>query len=403
MHILLIHQAFAALNEPGGTRHHEFARFLVEQGHKISIITSPVSYLTGKDTSSPKIETESDGRLSIYRAYTYSALHKSFLHRLYSFFTFMVSSFFTALKIKNVNLVWGTSPPIFQSFTAWLISKLKKTPLLLEIRDLWPAFAVAVGVLNNKVLIKMSLWLERFLYRRADRIIVNSPGYVEHIQAKGGENITLIPNGSNSASFIPVDVDQIRKDLGWEDQFILVYAGAHGMSNDLSVVLQAAKLFENHTAIKMVFIGDGKEKGSLIAEAKSLCLTNVTFIDPVPKNVISSYLLASNVCVAILKPIDLYKTTYPNKVFDYMAAGKPIILAIDGVIRNVVESAGCGIFCEPGSPQAFADAVLEMYKNRNKLKKLGKNGKIYLERNFDRITIAKNLTELIEKMVKSNA
>jgi glycosyltransferase involved in cell wall biosynthesis len=402
MHILLIHQAFASLNEPGGTRHHEFARFLAKQGHQVSIIASPVSYLTGKDTQSQQVEIEMEGKISIYRAYTYPALHKSFIHRLFSYFSFMISSFFITVKIKNVDIIWGTSPPIFQSFTAWLVSKLKRVPFLLEIRDLWPAFAIAVGVLKNKVLISLSLWLERFLYHHADRIIVNSPGYIEHVQLKGGQNVTLIPNGSDTTAFTPANTFQIRKELGWTDKFVLLYAGAHGMSNDLPVVLQAAKLIEKHDDIKIAFIGDGKEKSNLITLAESLRLSNVEFLNPVPKNKIAEYLQASDICIAILKPIELYKTTYPNKVFDYMAAGKPIILAIDGVIREVVESADCGIFCKPGNPDAIANAVLEMHSNRNGLAKIGKRGKLYLEQNFNRMMIAKDFTDMIEEIAGSN-
>ena len=402
MHILLIHQAFAALNEPGGTRHHEFARFLADRGHQISIIASPVSYLTGKITQNQQVEIEMEGMISIYRAYTYPALHKSFVHRLLSYFSFMISSFFISMKIKKVDIVWGTSPPIFQSFTAWLVSKLKRVPYLLEIRDLWPAFAIAVGVLKNKVLINLSLWLELFLYHRADRIMVNSPGYMEHVQLKGGQNVTLIPNGSDTTAFTPTKTIQIRNELGWKDKFILLYAGAHGMSNDLPVVLQTAKLIEINNDIKIVFIGDGKEKNNLITLAESLRLSNVEFLNPVSKNKITEYLQASDVCIAILKPIELYKTTYPNKVFDYMAAGKPIILAIDGVIREVIESADCGIFCEPGNPHAIAKAVLEMYSHRNGLVKIGKRGKAYLEQNFDRMIIAKDFIDMIEKMVGAN-
>jgi len=402
MHILLIHQAFAALNEPGGTRHHEFARFLAERGHQVSIIASPVSYLTGKNTKNKKIETEMDGKISIYRAYTYPALHKSFAHRLYSYFSFMISSFFISMKIKNIDIVWGTSPPIFQSFTAWLVSKLKRVPFLLEIRDLWPAFAIAVGVLKSKILISLSLWLEGFLYHHADQIIVNSPGYLEHVQSKGGENITLIPNGSDAAAYPPVNTIKIRKELWWTDKFILLYAGAHGMSNDLPAILQAAKIIESNESIKIIFIGGGKEKSNLIALAKSLKLSNVEFLNPVPKNKIFEYLQSSDACIAILKPIELYKTTYPNKVFDYMAAGKPIILAIDGVIREVVESANCGLFCEPGNPHAIANDILEMYNNRKELEKIGKLGKLYLEKNFNRIMIAGDFADMIEEMAGSN-
>jgi hypothetical protein len=188
MHILLIHQAFAALDEPGGTRHHELARFLATRGHRVTVIASPVSYLTGAPASAsaaPMDEAGSQGKVNILRAYTYRALHKSFVHRFFAFVSFMVSSFFLGLRVKNVDLVWGTSPPIFQGLTAWALARLKGTKLLFEVRDLWPEFAVAVGVLKNRVLIRMAVWLERFLYRGADQVIVNSPGYVDHVQSGG--------------------------------------------------------------------------------------------------------------------------------------------------------------------------------------------------------------------------
>src|SRR5512135_3345374 len=195
MHILLIHQAFAALDEPGGTRHHELARYLAGRGHRVTIIASPVSYLTGTNLQPPPFSGKKDGEtengIRVIRSYTYQALHKSFVHRAFSFISFMVSSFFAGLKVKQVDLVWGTSPPIFQGVTAWLLARLKGVPFLFEVRDLWPTFAIAVGVLRNPLLIRMSLWLERFLYRRADLVVVNSPGYIAHVSGRGAKRTVL--------------------------------------------------------------------------------------------------------------------------------------------------------------------------------------------------------------------
>ncbi len=193
MHILLIHQAFTALDEPGGTRHHELALSLVEQGHHVTVITSPVSYLSGtRRRKSHWVEKEQgDAGITILRTYTYPALHRSFVHRMLSFVTFMLSSFWAGLSVHEVDLVWGTSPPIFQGVTAWGLARLKRAPFLFEVRDLWPAFAIAIGVLHNPQLIGASLWLESFLYRQADRVVVNSPGYIEHVKAHGAKRVEL--------------------------------------------------------------------------------------------------------------------------------------------------------------------------------------------------------------------
>lgn len=401
MHILLIHQAFAALDEPGGTRHHELARYLADQNHRVSIIASPVSYLTGDDLSNSPITEDKNGSIRIFRTCTYPALHKSFFHRLISFFSFMFSSFFKSLSVNNIDLVWGTTPPIFQSFTAWLVSRIKGVPFMLEVRDLWPEFAIAVGVLDNPLLIRLSYWLESFLYRHADKIIVNSPGFVEHVAHKGGKNIEIIPNGADVDLFGVLEEQQARKVLGWDEKFTALYAGAHGMSNDLEVVLESAKGLSSHPDIQFIFVGDGKEKINLSEKAEIMGLTNVHFLPPVSKNQIGQILSAANACIAILKPIEMYKTTYPNKVFDYMAAGKPVILAIDGVIREVIEKAGCGIFCEPGDPHAIVDAVNYLYNNQSRSRQMGLNGRKYLEEHFDREQIAGKLAGLMEEMVKN--
>src|SRR5512140_2461414 len=164
MHILIIHQAFASLNEPGGTRHYEFARLLAARGHRVTVIASPVSYITGAASASEQSQQEG---IEILRAPVYSAHHKSFFHRVVAFFSFMASSFWIGLKVREVDVVWGTSPPIFQGATAWALARLKHAKFLFEVRDLWPKFAVAVGVLRQPLLIRASEWLERFLYRRA--------------------------------------------------------------------------------------------------------------------------------------------------------------------------------------------------------------------------------------------
>ncbi len=400
MHILLIHQAFASLSEPGGTRHHELARFLAGQGHKVSIIASPVSYLSGEIQAGEKIEEDFGGLITIYRCFTYSALHKSFIHRVFSFFSFMISAFFKSVSIKEVDLVWGTTPPIFQSVSAWLISKLKRVPFLLEVRDLWPEFAIAVGVLKNPFLIKLSYWLEKLLYHQADQIIVNSPGFTEHVTEKGGKIISLIPNGADTEFFDNIDIPAIRRNLDWTEKFIILYAGAHGMSNDLGVVLRAAQILKDEHKVHLVLVGDGKEKPALISEAEKMELSNLTFLDPVPKNQIGDFLSAADACIAILKPIEMYKTTYPNKVFDYMAARKPVILAIDGVIRNVVEKAGCGIFCTPGDPYAIANGIKFFYNNPDKAISMGVMGYNYLQTNFSRKIIANDLLRIMKEMVK---
>jgi len=399
MHILLIHQAFAAVNEPGGTRHHELALYLAEQGHCVTIITSPISYLTGK-TINPAITDGGHERVKIIRTRVYQALHRSFIHRVINFLSFMVTAFAAGLRVKDIDLVWGTSPPIFQGVTAWAVARLKGVPFLFEVRDLWPAFAVAVGVLNNKALIWASERLENFLYRRADGLMVNSPGFIDHVESRCNKRVRLVPNGVDISMFHPEDDGMtFRREHGIEDKFIVLYAGAHGVSNDLGVMLKAAAILRDKEDIQFTFLGAGKEKSNLRAQANQMGLENVNFVPPVPKGEMSSALAAADVCVAILKPIEMYKTVYPNKVFDYMAAGRCVILAIDGVIREVVDEAQAGIFVQPGDAEKMAEAIQGLYDEPLNRESMGKNGRYYVEENFNRNMLAEELSGFIGEMV----
>ena len=405
MHVLIIHQAFAALDEPGGTRHHEMARHLVKKGHRVTIVTSPVSYLTGraKGDQIPFIKKEAnDEGITVLRSYTYAAIHRSFAHRIFSFLSFMLSSFIVAMSVNDVDLVWGTSPPIFQGVTAWAISRLKRSPFLFEVRDLWPAFAIEVGVLRNPILIRASEWLERFLYRHADMIVVNSPGFIEHVMKKGAKHIELVPNGSDTGMFHPQDKGikfRLDHDIGLKDSFVALYAGAHGMSNDLNVLLDAAEKLQHQKDIKIVLLGDGKDKPSLMSCAIEKNLTNVYFLPPIPKNQMSQALAAADACIAILKPIPLYATVYPNKVFDYMAAGRPVVLAIDGVIREVVEDSEGGIFVAPGNADALANAIKQLSSDPDLCIKMGSQGRKHIEKYFDRQLLADKLIKIMEELI----
>ncbi len=403
MHILLIHQAFASLDEPGGTRHHELARFLAGRGHRVTVIASRVSYLTGSLTSRSPLPMGEGKGVRVLRAATYQALHRSFVHRVLAFASFMVSSFFIGLGVRHVDLVWGTSPPIFQGWSAWMLARIKRIPFLFEVRDLWPTFAIAVGVLKNPLLVRLSWWLEAFLYRHADRVMVNSPGYVAHVAGGGARRVELVPNGADPEMFDPADDGQtFRQTHGLEGKFVALYAGAHGLSNDLGVVLDCAGLLaRTDPQIQIVFLGDGKEKPALQDRAAELGLANVTFLPPVAKNEMASALAAADACIAILKPLDEYKTTYPNKVFDYMAAGRPVALAIDGAIREVVEGAGCGFFARPGDPAALAEALRRLASDPAGSREMGLKGRVCVQAHFSRAASAEKLAAILESMVNS--
>ena len=402
MHVLLVHQMFCAPDKPGGTRHYELARHLIQAGHRFTAIASTIRYRTGERHSGSRwLTREQVDGITIFYSYTYSAVHRSFAHRVVSFLSFMVSSFLAGVRVRGVDLVWGTSPSIFQGITAWLLARLKRVPFVFEVRDLWPAFAVDIGLLRNPVLIRAAEWLERFLYRRADHIIVNSPAYADHVQSKGvpAERVTLVPNGVDTAMFDPdADGTQVRREFGLDERFVVLYAGAYGLANDLGIVLQAADRLRERTDIAFALVGDGKEKRNLMRQAEEMALSNVHFIPAQPKVRMREFLAAADAGLAILKDIPMFATTYPNKVFDYMAAGRPTVLAIDGVIREVVEAAEGGVFVPPGDPAALAEVVCNLAADRDSCLRMGRSARTYVKAHFERIEQAEKLERVLTSL-----
>jgi glycosyltransferase involved in cell wall biosynthesis len=388
MNILLIHQAFAGPNDPGGTRHFEIGRILAAHGHRFTIVASPISYLTGEPVKlHADLHEETYDGVRVLRSYVYRSLHRSFVWRIISFITFMFSSVVTALRAGPVDLVIGTTPPIFQAVSAWLVAAIRRRPFLLEVRDLWPEFAIGMNVLTNPLLIRLSRVLEKFLYARATHIVVNSPAYRDYLIGKGIRNecISVICNGVDPGMFDPEDKgERFRKEWKADGSFVVTYAGALGLANDIGTLLRAAARLRNRTDIRFAIVGDGKERRNLERQAAELQLSNVTFTGSRSKTEMKEILGASDACVAILQDIPMFKTTYPNKVFDYMAAGRPTVLAINGVIRDVVEKADGGLFVCPGDDAAIASAVESLAANRERASAMGRSARRYVSENFNR-------------------
>ena len=299
-----------------------------------------------------------------------------------------------------------TSPPLTVGLTGWILSRLKRAPMVFEVRDLWPESAIDTGVMKNKWLIKLSYWLEKKSYKSANWINVLTPAFEKSLienKSIRPDRISMIPNGADLDIFNKgkptVDV---RQKHNLADKFVITYVGAHGLANHLIQILETARLLKEQKDIVFMLVGDGMQKAMLKQKTDDWQLDNVIFVDSVPKNEIVDYITASDACTAVLKKIDTFKTVYPNKVFDYMSAQKPAIIAIDGVARKLIEDADAGIYVEPENPQEFADAVLKLKEEPQLCKQLGQNGLDYVRSNFDRKVLAQKYVQiLLEKVIPS--
>ena len=324
--------------------------------------------------------------------------------RVFAFLGFMASSVVTALGTGPVDVVIGTSPPIFQAVSAWLVSALRRRPFVLEVRDLWPEFAIDMGVLKSPLLIRLARALERFLYRRAAHLVVNSPAYRDYLIEHGvpEAKVTLVPNGVDPNMFDPQgDGREFRSRWGLpEDAFVATYAGALGMANDIPTILRAAQQLADDPSIRIALVGDGKERARLEATVREEGLANVVFTGSVPKSEMPAVLAGSDACIATLMDIPMFRTTYPNKVFDYMAAARPTVLAIDGVIRAVVEACDGGIFVPPGDSGALAEAIRRLAGDREAAAAMGSRARSYVVEHFDRRQQAEQFADVLERFGK---
>lgn len=407
MKILLVNQAFVSFDEPGFTRHFEMAKYIRERGHEMVIVASDVNYQTGARIVAGRgliIEQAIEG-VRVLRGFMLPSLHRNYFWRIVSFLGFMFSAVVASLRVKDADLVVGSSPPIFQAFAAWFASFLLRKPFLFEVRDLWPKFGIDMGVIKNPVVIFFSRALEKFLYNRAALILVNSPAYQPYIVSRGvpAEKIAFIPYGADISTFTPeVDGFPIRRELGLEDKFIVLYAGAMGQANDIYTILRAADRLRDNARIHFVLYGDGKENANLRAEADRLRLPNLTFAGAAPKTKMPAVVAASDLCLAILQDIPGFRMTYPNKVFDHMAAGRATVLVIDGVAREVIEACGGGVYVPPADDARLEQVIRELADDPARLRQMGRRAREYLVKNFDRRAKLAETLELFQRVANTS-
>lgn len=410
MRILLIHQYFLEKDDPGGSRFNEMTRTWSEQGHDITVLSGMMH--ANKSEKRPEYKGKhfvhkQHDKVSVWRCHVSESYNKSFLGRLWGYFSFVFSSIWAGLfKVKGkFDLILVTSPPLFVGITAYTISIVKRIPFVFEIRDLWPESAIDTGVVTNKMIIRFAYWFEAFIYRKAKLINVLTPAFRKtliDVKEVPVSKIIFIPNAADFslsdeilASF---DREAFRMVEGINDKFVITYVGAHGVANHLIQILDTAELLAD-TPVLFQLIGDGMQKKMLIEEAGKRHLTNVRFVDSVPKKEVFKYIIASDMGTSVLKRVDTFKTIYSNKSFDYMACKRPILLVIDGVSRELIEEADCGVFAEPERPEDIAAKIRIYLDNSDLLKKQGENGYLYAKNHFDREKLAMKYMGYLQEVI----
>jgi glycosyltransferase involved in cell wall biosynthesis len=402
MHVLYYHQYFTDPAGIGGRRSYEMAKRLVERGHKVTMVCGSTK---GRDTGiagkfrNGKRAGFMDGFKVIEFDLLYSN-HQSLFSRSMVFFRFALKSIGIALY-GEYDIVFSTSTPLTAGIPGILAKIFRKKPFIFEVRDLWPELPREMGVVKNPLILKAMDMLEWISYHKADACIGLSPGIVEGITRRGvGEkNVIMIPNGCDLDLFNaePYQGDTLVSPKG--DDFIAVYAGTHGVANGLHAVLDAAAELKKRKRrdIKFVFVGDGKLKPELKKRAENQNLDSCIFLDPVPKKQLASIFRAADAGMMILDNVSaFYYGTSPNKFFDYIAAGLPVINNYPGWIADMITEDQCGLVVSPADPAAFADALEYMADNSEIADEMGRNARKLAERSFDREKLADIFVDSLE-------
>jgi glycosyltransferase involved in cell wall biosynthesis len=413
MRILLIHQYFLEKGDGGGSRFNEMTQVWANQGHDITVLAGMVHYITGKkaDRYKGKFTYKDEqfyNKVDVVRCHVSESYNVSFIGRLWAYFSFVLSSIYAGFfKTKGkYDIIVVTSPPLFVGITAYVLSKIKRVPFVFEIRDLWPESAIDTGVLKNGLIIKFAFWFERFIYKRAKLINVLTPAFRYKLindKKVPAEKVIFIPNAADFSLAEKIqknfDTTAFKNELGLGDKFVITYVGAHGLANHLIQLIDAAEKLTD-TNIVFQLIGAGMRKEALIEEAKKRNLSNIIFRDPVSKQEVFKYILASDVGASVLKKADTFKTIYSNKTFDYMSCKRPILLAIEGVSRELINDAKCGVYVEPENSDDIARGAKELAsKSAAEIQQMGEDGYAFAKAHFDRELLAKTYVKKINSIL----
>lgn len=405
MKILFLSDNFPPEVNAPANRTFEHCTEWVKKGVEVTVITCVPNFPQGKVHNGYKnklYQVHYINGIRVIRVWSYIAPNNGVIKRTLDYLSFALTSFFASFFVK-ADLIVATSPQFFVACSGFLVSLVKRRPWVMEVRDLWPESIKAVKAIQGGIALKWLEKLELFLYHKANRIVVVTDSFKENISSRGisAEKIAIVKNGVRLDMFKPCRKDEnLARQLGLMDKFVIGYIGTHGMAHGLDFILKAVKGLTPE--IHFLFIGDGAEKKKLERLKEELSLDNVTMHPPVPKEYIQKYLSIIDVALVPLRKSDTFKTVIPSKIFENAAMEKPILLGVEGEARQIVTSYQAGLCFEPENEASFLDKVMVMYSAKQKYHQM-QQGCRNLANDFDRKVLAeKMLIEIIKAVsVKS--
>ncbi len=409
MRVLVVSQYFPPESGACANRVRSFVRGLKAEGHDVAVLTEKPCYPEGV------IDEEYRGGLfkerivdgvSVINTWVYTRPEASFLTRLLSYLTFMVMAVLGAGRTEGpFDVVLASSPPLTVGMAGWAVSKLKRARFVLDVRDLWPDVAVAMGEVENPAVIRVAKAVERFLYRQADGITAATERFCEHIGSTvdGAPPLKRIMNGTVPETFDQGDRRaEVRDALGVDpEDFVVTYAGIMGRAQGLPHILEAADQLEDEDDVVFHLRGRGAIKDQLVEEAHTRSLDNVRFFEYCPLEKAAAHMATSDALLVPLADDDLYRSFIPSKLFDSMASGRPVLLSVDGEAREILEEAEAGTFYPPEDGGALAERIRWLLDHPDECAEMGRRGKAYANTHCTRRAQAREMTDFLESLTEA--
>lgn len=404
MHILFFTDNFPPEVNAPASRTFEHCREWVKAGHRVTVITCAPNFPKGIVFSGYRNRlwhrSSMDG-IEVIRVWTFITANEGFVRRTLDYASFMLTATPASLFVRKVDVIVATSPQLFAPCAAFISGFFKRRPYVFELRDLWPESIRAVGALKNSRTLDALERLELFLYRRAAHIISVTSAFRRNLVSRNIQpsKISIVTNGADLSRFRPTVRDEtLAAELGLSGKTVVGYVGTHGMAHSLSTLLRAAQMASGNPTmsnVRFLFLGDGAEKATLKAEAAQRNLTNVLFIDSVPRSEVVRYWSIVDLAVIHLKKTPLFKTVIPSKLFECMAMGIPVLHGVEGESAEIVEKESVGLLFEPENPVALHDCIGQLLQSPALLTTFRKNG-LEAAKRYDRRNLAMVMLSQLE-------
>ena len=409
MKVLYFDPKFLTPRHAAPTRAYSIARHLVERGHEVTMVARDPRWLSVESTAPPGLLARRErvaGIDVIWMRIPYEQRFSKW-QRLLSYGAYTAAASAAAVGLPRPDLVYASSTPLTSGIPGAFASRLRGVPFVFELQDLWPAAPAALGYLTSGIELAVAEALEKALYASSDRIVVCSEAVVTALVRRGipREKLLLIPNFSDTELFTPDERDEgFRDSQGLNGKFLALYSGAMGATNGVHQLADAAAVLKERgeDRVTIVLVGDGNDRPELERRIAREGLDNVLVLPPQPREAMPKLVGACDVTLTVFAPHPALALNSPNKFFDSLAAGKPVVVNVDGWLRRLVEEHDAGVYVPAGDPKALADSLVDLAGRPDRLRAMGENARVLAVREFARDLLTDRLADDLERIAGQN-